>query len=75
MEIYQYAGFNAYSQATITDFNVAEDQIQFDSYLSQQLQGWDGASNPFGAGFLRLIDDGNGNALFQVDTNGGGDTQ
>ncbi|MFW8634419.1 calcium-binding protein, partial [Cribrihabitans pelagius] len=36
------------------------------------LSGWDGASNPFGAGFMRLVQDG-ADVLLEADLNGGGD--
>jgi Ca2+-binding RTX toxin-like protein len=48
--------------------------VAFDDYLAQSLIGWDGASNPFGSGYLRLTDDETGNAVLEVDANGGGDT-
>ncbi|WP_299937036.1 calcium-binding protein, partial [uncultured Pelagimonas sp.] len=56
----------------ITDFDVTEDVIDIDLYLTARLTGWDGASNPFGAGFMRLQADGT-DTLLQIDTNGSGD--
>ncbi|MVO14524.1 hypothetical protein GO984_01765 [Rhodobacteraceae bacterium CY05] len=73
VEITRYSNFNQYTTATFTDFNVGEDRIVFDDFLSQRLSGWDGASNPFGAGYLRIIQDGT-SAVVQIDTNGGGDS-
>ncbi|MDA9020119.1 Ig-like domain-containing protein, partial [Flavimaricola sp.] len=58
----------------ITDFNVLEDVLSFDAFLANRLQGWDGSSNPFGAGFLRLQNDGAGNSILQIDVNGGADS-
>ncbi|MHA6346682.1 Ig-like domain-containing protein [Roseivivax sp. CAU 1761] len=61
-----------YAQATITDFDPAEDSIDLEYLLTYRLTGWDGASNPFGAGYLRLLQSGT-DALFQIDFDGGGD--
>lgn len=57
---------------TFTDFNVAEDRLRLSGFLNQDINGWDGSTNPFD-GYVRFVDDGAGNALFQVDKNGGGD--
>ncbi|MCP4817750.1 MAG: calcium-binding protein, partial [Shimia sp.] len=66
---------NAFVTFSVTDFNVSEDVFDFDSFLEgSRITGWDGASNPFGAaGYFQFLNDGLGNTLFQVDTNGGGD--
>jgi len=61
------------NNATITDFDVSQDSMEFDSFLSNRLTGWDGASNPFGAGFLRLVQNGS-DTILEVDVNGGGDS-
>ena len=74
LEIYRYANVQSYNRISVTDFNVSEDTILFDDFLAQQLSGWDGASNPFGSGFMRLVDDGLGNSVLEVDLNGGGDS-
>ena len=74
VEINRFATVSTSGNARITDFDVTEDVVLFDDFLAQRLTGWDGASNPFGAGYARLIDDGSGNALFQVDQNGGGNS-
>ena len=63
--------FNASNTLTITDFSTAEDVVDIDYYLNNRLTGWDGATNPFGGGFMRLVQDGTTSVL-EVDTNGGG---
>ncbi|MCP4786979.1 MAG: tandem-95 repeat protein, partial [Fuerstiella sp.] len=63
-----------YSVFRVTDFNVAEDIVRIDDFLNSRLSGWDGVTNPFAAGYMQLVDDGAGNAVLQVDTNGGGDS-
>ncbi|NRB20380.1 MAG: calcium-binding protein, partial [Rhodobacteraceae bacterium] len=73
VEVERNSNFNQYTTATFTDFNVSEDQIVFDDFISQKLTGWDGASNPFGAGDLRILQVGT-SAVVQVDTSGGGDS-
>lgn len=64
---------NAWASAVVTDFNVAEDTVLIDYLVSNRLSGWDGASNPFGAGFMRLTQNAT-DALLQVDLNGGGNS-
>jgi Ca2+-binding RTX toxin-like protein len=59
------------SVLTVNDFDVSVDDLQITTFLNT-LQGWDGSSNPFGAGFMQLAQDG-ADTLFQVDRNGGGD--
>ena len=65
-------GISAFASAIVTDFNTAEDRVEIEDLLNGRLTGWDGSSNPFGAGFLQLVQDGI-DTLFQVDVNGGGD--
>ncbi|WP_121628985.1 Ig-like domain-containing protein [Tropicibacter alexandrii] len=75
VQIDRYSNITSYNLITITDFDVSEDSVRFDDFLAQQLSGWDGASNPFGAsGYLQLVDDGMGNAVLQIDRDGGGDS-
>ena len=62
---------NAYSMITVTDFNAVEDKFLLNDLLNNQLTGWDGVSNPFGAGFMQLVQDGT-DTLVQIDVNGGG---
>jgi Ca2+-binding RTX toxin-like protein len=57
---------------TVTDFAVgaAGDTLDLGSWLSSQLSGWNGSSNPFGAeGYVRLVQMDQGTAL-QVDRDG-----
>ncbi|WP_394706064.1 calcium-binding protein [uncultured Cohaesibacter sp.] len=58
---------------TITDFDASRDTLDFDAILNNNLTGWDGSSNPFGAGLMQLIQSGS-DVLLQVDVNGGGDS-
>ena len=55
----------------ITDYAPGVDRIvpNFETLLS----GWSGSTNPFGEGYVRLVQDG-ADTLFQVDRNGGGDS-
>jgi Ca2+-binding RTX toxin-like protein len=61
---------------TVTDFTPGAGGDTLNLGASQgvlsQLSGWDGSSNPFGAGFLRLVQNGADTDL-QWDQNGGGD--
>ncbi|MFY0680730.1 MAG: tandem-95 repeat protein [Thalassovita sp.] len=68
----QNGSFNVYNQATITDFDVTEDRLDINTLVNNSLTGWDGVSNPFGSGFLRMIQDGT-DAVLQIDANGNGD--
>jgi Ca2+-binding RTX toxin-like protein len=54
----------------VTDFVPGTDH--FDPLFASILLGWDGDSNPFASGFVRLISEGP-DSLLQVDSNGGGD--
>jgi Ca2+-binding RTX toxin-like protein len=62
---------NENATITVTDFNAGEDRFLVNDFLDRQLTGWDGVSNPFGAGFMQLVQDG-ANTLIQTDANGGG---
>jgi VCBS repeat-containing protein len=56
----------------VTDFTAGAggDQINLDGVLTViSANGWDGSSNPFGSGFLRLVQDG-ADTLVQWDLNG-----
>ena len=55
------------------DFNVAEDKINIDDILDNRLSGWDGSSNPFASGDMKLNQDG-ADPLFQLDSNGLGNS-
>ncbi|HZG07708.1 MAG TPA: calcium-binding protein [Allosphingosinicella sp.] len=60
-----------YGSVIIRDFELgaAGDQLNFDGWLSNVLTGWDGASNPFGTGHVRLLQNG-ADTLLQVDHDG-----
>ncbi|MFW8634420.1 Ig-like domain-containing protein, partial [Cribrihabitans pelagius] len=68
----QYSTPSSISELLVTDFSTAEDSVDIDYFVNQRLSGWDGASNPFGAGFMRLVQDG-ADVLLEADLNGGGD--
>ncbi|HEY5722156.1 MAG TPA: Ig-like domain-containing protein [Allosphingosinicella sp.] len=62
---------------TVTDFTAGSGGDLFrldgdDGALLGLLIGWDGSSNPFGSGFLRLVQEG-GDTLLQWDRNGATD--
>lgn len=48
------------------------DDLDLGSYLSAALDGWTPGDNPFGEGYLRLVDRAGG-ARLQIDFDGGGD--
>src|SRR5690606_30704613 len=54
----------------VTDFLPGTDSLTME--LAYLLAGWNGTSNPFAQGFLRLVQDG-ADTLLQLDGNGGGD--
>jgi Ca2+-binding RTX toxin-like protein len=59
----------------VRDFELgaAGDQLNFDAWLANMLIGWDGSSNPFGTGHVRLLQDPDGaGALLQIDRDGNG---
>ncbi|MCG6560775.1 Ig-like domain-containing protein, partial [Ruegeria sp. 1NDH52C] len=62
----------ATSAIKVTDFDPAHDLLNIDAILNGPITGWDGNANPFGAGFMRLQQDG-ADTLLQVDLDGGGD--
>ncbi len=53
---------------TVTDFvsGVWGERLDWTAFLESTLIGWNGTSNPFNAGFLRLVQSG-GSTLLQVD--------
>ncbi|MBC7953690.1 MAG: cadherin-like domain-containing protein [Rhodospirillaceae bacterium] len=57
--------------AIITDFTAGDggDAIDLNQFQQSYLQGWDGHANPFGTGFLRVVQSG-ADTLLQVDTDG-----
>ncbi|WP_394700966.1 Ig-like domain-containing protein [uncultured Cohaesibacter sp.] len=67
-----WAGTEA-TALTITDFDASRDTLDFDAVLNSNLTGWDGSSNPFGAGLMQLVQSGS-DVLLQVDADGGGDS-
>jgi Ca2+-binding RTX toxin-like protein len=64
-------GWNGSSAVTVTDFTPGEDRLDITSLLNNSLVNWDGSSNPFGAGFLQLVQDGT-DAVLQIDRDAGG---
>ncbi|MEA1649976.1 hypothetical protein UAJ10_13275 [Nitrospirillum sp. BR 11164] len=58
---------------TVTDFQVGTDQVQLGTFLGHVLTNWNQNLNPFGNGFLRLMQSGS-DTLLQLDANGGGDS-
>eukprot|EP01041_Mallomonas_annulata_P013469 gene13469-28537_t len=57
---------------TVTDFQPGSqgDLLDWSTYLSNTLSGWNGSSNPFGtSGYVRLVQSGN-DTLVQIDRDG-----
>ena len=63
-------GFGVYLQVTINDFAAGDggDRIDLSNYLSQRT-GWDGVTNPFSAGYLKLRQSG-ADTLLRIDLDG-----
>ena len=60
------------TETHVTDFAPGTDSLDFDKFLSNAVQGWDPATNPFAGGFVRLLQSG-ADTLLQIDRDGGGD--
>ncbi|BCH07959.1 hypothetical protein MesoLj131c_22170 [Mesorhizobium sp. 131-3-5] len=67
--------WNGTASATVTDFvaGAGGETLDYNALLNQ-LIGWDGSSNPFGSGFMQLVQDG-ADTLLQVDRDGSGSSQ
>jgi Ca2+-binding RTX toxin-like protein len=59
--------------AMVTDFTAGQggDIIDLNQFQQNYLKGWDGHANPFGSGFLRVVQSGS-DTLLQVDADGFG---
>ena len=70
-DLLRFVGSGTSGTFTITDFEAGDagDALALAGYLSFALQGWDKATNPFAAGFLRLVQTGSDSVL-QMDVNG-----
>ncbi|HYJ84008.1 MAG TPA: calcium-binding protein, partial [Allosphingosinicella sp.] len=54
----------------VSDFSPsAGDSVDLTGFASGAFASWDGSDNPFGAGFMRLVQNG-GDTLLQIDVNG-----
>ncbi|HEY0012003.1 MAG TPA: calcium-binding protein [Allosphingosinicella sp.] len=69
-----YRGVDLLDTLTVTDFaaGAGGDVLAFDGWLAANLTGWNGTTNPFTTGHLRLVQTVSG-AVLQIDLNGGGD--
>jgi Ca2+-binding RTX toxin-like protein len=56
---------------TVTDYVPGVDQLEWGSYLQNELVGWDGTSNPFVTGHLRLEEQ-SGQVALLIDRDGSG---
>jgi Ca2+-binding RTX toxin-like protein len=65
------AGYLAeYGSIVVSDFAPsAGDVVDLTEFASGAFFSWDGSANPFGAGFMRLVQ-GGGDTLLQIDING-----
>ncbi|MFL6844373.1 MAG: calcium-binding protein [Allosphingosinicella sp.] len=54
----------------VTDFDPASgDQLDFTDFASLAFASWDGSDNPFGTGFMRVVESGS-DTLLQIDRSG-----
>uniref|UniRef100_UPI00333EE051 calcium-binding protein n=1 Tax=Sandarakinorhabdus sp. TaxID=1916663 RepID=UPI00333EE051 len=53
-----YAFEGQISSVVITDYQPGIDQVVFDDWSEARLPNWDGATNPFALGLLRLVQEG-----------------
>ncbi len=60
---------------TVTDFETGDqgDRLELLNYFVTRLVNWDQATNPFGTGYLRLVQDG-ANTRVEIDSDGGGNS-
>ncbi|MBV8687963.1 MAG: calcium-binding protein [Alphaproteobacteria bacterium] len=60
---------------TVTDFQTGAggDRLSWSDYLAARLTNWNGSTNPFADGHVRLLQSGT-DTLLQIDANGGGDS-
>ncbi|WP_160727874.1 calcium-binding protein, partial [Qipengyuania vulgaris] len=58
---------------TVTDFGTGDsgDRIEWSDYLERNLENWNGSDNPFGSGYLNLVQDGP-DTMLQIDRSGSG---
>ncbi|WP_397580653.1 calcium-binding protein [Sphingorhabdus sp.] len=54
---------------TVTDFEIGTDKLEFSIFLSNTQRAWDRATNPFAAGYLKLIQNG-ANTDLMIDRDG-----
>jgi Ca2+-binding RTX toxin-like protein len=69
VEIKADFGFGNGLVVVVGDFSPGSDRIDLSNYLAQRLWGWDGAVNPFAAGYLRLGQRGS-DVLLTIDRDG-----
>lgn len=65
-----YSSFAVGNPIVVTDFATG-DRLDMLPYLGDALQNWDPDTNPFGEGYLRLVQDGP-STLLQIDRYGDG---
>jgi Ca2+-binding RTX toxin-like protein len=63
----------AFASITVTDYQLGQtgDRIAIDNLLNVALTGWDPSTNPYEAGYLRLVQRG-ADAVLQIDNDAGG---
>jgi Ca2+-binding RTX toxin-like protein len=55
----QYGWLAMGGQFVVADYDYAAgDRLRFTTFFANELQGWDGVTNPFAAGYLRLVQSG-----------------
>ncbi|NTZ41508.1 calcium-binding protein [Altererythrobacter sp. SALINAS58] len=74
LELPGFLSSNLNGPIIVTDFAAGAigDRLEWSSFLSNYLTGWDQSTNPFATGHLRLVQSG-ADTLLQIDRDGGGD--
>ena len=69
----RYYRYSNADDVIVTDFAAGPDgdRLDWDGFLGSYLTGWDKVSNPFGLGYVRLLQSG-GDTLVQMDWDAGG---
>lgn len=69
--------FQIGASVRVTDFSTDGDRVVLDNYLVETLAGWDRVTNPFGTGYLQLVQrsiNSSVASVLQIDIDGGGNS-